>query len=180
MKEELNDKEKAINVRRAQKMEKVHVVRFSVCDVHFLTIIQVFGVAPPQTLYHTRHSPSPSVPPELYLRKSKSPPKPSFGGFIPPGEVPSPTYQQRNPNRSSYIKHKSKRNDRHSPAESTQRLLSEGSSDCYSYEETPLVQPSYSSTSPVYNHYQDSLKSLSDILDRVGHVSGYYTPLADW
>lgn len=28
MKEELNDKEKAINVRRAQKMEKVHLVRF--------------------------------------------------------------------------------------------------------------------------------------------------------
>ncbi|KAF8203910.1 hypothetical protein BJ912DRAFT_1090718 [Pholiota molesta] len=37
VKEELDDKEKAINVRRAHKMEKV------------------FGVAPPQTLYHTRH-----------------------------------------------------------------------------------------------------------------------------
>lgn len=150
------------------------------CASQFIIFIsdsfQVFGVPPPQTLYHTRHSPSPSVPPELYLRKSKSPPKPSFGGFIPPGEVPSPTYQQRNPNRSSYIKHKSKRNGRFSAAESTRRLLSGGSSDCYSCEETPLNQPSYSQ---VYNHYQDSLKSLSDILDRVSLVPGHGTPLTD-
>ncbi|KAJ3571570.1 hypothetical protein NP233_g3683 [Leucocoprinus birnbaumii] len=147
MKEELNDQEKAINVRRAQKMEKM------------------FGVAPPQTLYHTRHSPSPSVPPEVYLKRSKSPPKPSFGGFIPPGEVPSPTFQQRNPNRSSYIK-RPKKTDRPGTAESSTRLLPEGA-DCYNYDESPVHSHSGGGrTSLVYNHYQHSLKSLGDILDR--------------
>lgn len=126
----------------------------------------MFGVAPPQTLYHTRHSPSPSVPPEIYLKRSKPPPKPSFGGFIPPGEVPSPTYQQRNPNRSSYIKHRSKKNDRPSTAESSRRLLAEGP-DCYSYDESPIIRQTGLRTSLVYHHYQHSLKSLSDILDRV-------------
>lgn len=40
-KEELDHREKAVNVRRAQKMEKV------------------FGTPPPQTLFHTRQAPSP-------------------------------------------------------------------------------------------------------------------------
>ncbi|KXN88918.1 hypothetical protein AN958_06789 [Leucoagaricus sp. SymC.cos] len=146
MKEELNNKEKAINVRRAQKMEKL------------------FGVPPPQTLYHTRHSPSPSVSPEVYLKRSKSPPKPSFGGFIPPGEVPSPTYQQRNPNRSSYIK-RPKKTDRPSTAESSRRLLPEGS-DCYAYDGSPVFPQPLLRSSLVYHHYQHSLKSLGDILDR--------------
>lgn len=69
--EQLDDREKAMNVRRAHKMEKM------------------FGVAPPQNLYHTRKSPSiilpvsaaPSSPSPIIMR----PEPPSKGKVKRPG-----------------------------------------------------------------------------------------------
>ncbi|KAK0455834.1 hypothetical protein EV421DRAFT_1895107 [Armillaria borealis] len=77
VKEDLNDKEKAINVRRAQKMEKM------------------FGVAPPQTLYHTRHGSTPMA---------------------------SPPASPKNMNQSPY-KLKSRKDDRTGSSESLTHLL---------------------------------------------------------
>lgn len=137
VKEELDDKEKAINVRRAQKMEKV------------------FGVAPPLTLYHTRHCPSPtSLPPGKSL-----PPIPVVSPIAP---IVSGSPIQRT-DRSAYIKPKTKKNGRPGTSESSKQLLPKGS-------ETPGFDDR--TTNPdtrhslIYNHYQHSLNSLNDIIDR--------------
>jgi len=133
VKDELNDKEKLINVRRAVKMEKV------------------FGVAPPQTLYHTRQCSSP------LLLVSKSEP-PGFGTY----SFPTPSLlPQQNHNRSVYRKHKPKKNGRPGTSESNIQLLPQEhqSSD-------DLLNTSESKHSVIYNHYQHSLRSLHDILDR--------------
>ncbi|EIW87102.1 hypothetical protein CONPUDRAFT_79267 [Coniophora puteana RWD-64-598 SS2] len=153
IKEELGGEEKALNVRRAQKMEKV------------------FGAAPPQTLYHTRPLPIPpclvpgSVPgaaartvsqPTSPLGPSPSvdgtglssssqfqfqPPHQSQSQFpshsqshsqsqsqqfqqLPPPSPSSPT-SSRNPNQSAYTKskHKGKRQYRPSTSESAHPLI---------------------------------------------------------
>ncbi|KAF7302607.1 hypothetical protein HMN09_00895200 [Mycena chlorophos] len=130
MKENLNDKEKAIIVRRAQKMEKV------------------FGVAPPQDLYHSGPN-APTPPPiavggggTLSSRKSSAhTPPPSPPVASPPGH--------RNMNQSSYRRSKSTRRPR--TGDSGEYLLAD-------------VEPSAGSF--VYNHYQHSLNSLHDIIDR--------------
>jgi hypothetical protein len=147
-KEELDDREKAINVRRAQKMEKV------------------FGVAPPLTLYHTRHCPSPtSLPPAKTL-----PPLP----LVSPIQLPElPTLStlstQRNgtgnPNRSSYAKPKTKKNNRPSTAESSKGLLPKGfENQGFDFDDRTTTQDAQHSL--IYNHYQHSLNSLNDIIDR--------------
>jgi len=135
IKADLNDREKAINVRRAQKMERV------------------FGVAPPQTLYHTRRSPSPSVGNALAIASNKL-----VSGWTSPGETHLPVTGQRNPNRSSYQKPK-KKEQRPSTSDSGQALLpkNRGDSDDYDVSHKRLS---------VYSHYQESLNSLNDILDR--------------
>ncbi|KAG2022774.1 hypothetical protein CC2G_000499 [Coprinopsis cinerea AmutBmut pab1-1] len=159
-KEELDTKEKALNVRRAQKMEKV------------------FGVAPPQTLYHTRHSPSPSLP---YVT-----PK-AIASLNLPSLKPSsePVLFTRNPNQPSYQKTKGKKNNRPGTAESSKALLPKGRrSSSVGFDEIShnhtrssdafhpgLLGPgSYHTNnqhgSDVYNHYQHSIHSLNDILDR--------------
>lgn len=107
---------------------------------------KVFGVAPPQTLYHTRHVPSPSVPPVV-----------DIGAF------------QRNPNRSAYTKNKFKKESRPGSSESSQGLLPKGSSDTARDSSaiwSALITKS-GRRSEVYSHYQHSLNSLHDILDRV-------------
>ncbi|KAI0308072.1 hypothetical protein B0F90DRAFT_1813405 [Multifurca ochricompacta] len=122
VKEDLDEREKAINVRRAIKMEKM------------------FGVQPPQTLYHTRHSPKPTDSTE---RPSSS-----------EREAPLPAPASRNVNQSSYLG-KNGRQNRHrasSRSESIQPLLDQSSSG--------------KRTSAVYVHYRYSLDSLSDIIDR--------------
>ncbi|PFH52321.1 hypothetical protein AMATHDRAFT_2323 [Amanita thiersii Skay4041] len=143
LKEELNDKEKAINVKRAQKMEKV------------------FGVAPPQTLYHTRHSPSPSVFPLI------------DSGYKSQKSSPTNVASQKNPNRSAYIKSKPKKLDRPETSESSKRLLSQDTSESpisptmmWSALTTNTTTTATARRSLVYTHYQHSLNSLSDILDR--------------
>ncbi|KAK7465320.1 hypothetical protein VKT23_005299 [Stygiomarasmius scandens] len=156
LKEDLGDEEKKINVRRAHKME------------------QVFGVAPPQTLYHTRQGPSPSV--EAIKRSA------------------SGNTDMRNVNQSAYI-HKSGNNSRSGSASgkprkkekrpgsansdnSTQQLLDKSEQQELDYG--TISSSGYSSTfasgagssrrtrgaSLVYTHYQHSLNSLNDILDR--------------
>ncbi|KAJ2923857.1 hypothetical protein H1R20_g13237, partial [Candolleomyces eurysporus] len=175
MKEELDTKEKLINVRRAQKMEKV------------------FGVAPPQSLYHTRgHTPSPSLP-SLTPMAAKTLGNPS--AFIPASEA---AYFTRNPNRSSYEKSgSSNRKLRRRPgtSESNKQLIPKGrrssSTASLSFGSIPagyglddqvsqsrdIFQDLKAGTPPkqakresvgsaIYNHYQHSLRSLNDILDR--------------
>ncbi|KAF8899151.1 hypothetical protein BD779DRAFT_1666870 [Infundibulicybe gibba] len=135
LKEDLNDREKAINVRRAQKMEKV------------------FGVAPPQTLYHTRHSPSPSVPAAI-IGPPRTSSKHVSGRESPVGSSPP----RNNANTSAHAKSRTRRNDRPSTSGS----------------DVPLIPTDKNNDNPqrigrnslVYTHYQHSLKSLSDILDR--------------
>jgi hypothetical protein len=152
LKEELNDEEKAIYVRRAQKMEKV---RFLDQILHVLTSLhQVFGVPPPQTLY-TRHStPLPAG----------SPVGPSSGHLIPSVEVqtglPSPVGQNRNISQPEY---KTKqRDDRPGTPESVQQLLLPRSSGSFDSQNRDAL-----ATPDVYTHYQHSLYSLNDIIDRV-------------
>jgi hypothetical protein len=143
LKENLSDEEKAINVRRALKMEKV------------------FGVLPPQSLYHTRCSPSP-------IHRPASPAIPSFGRWTaPPSPISRSRNQsqlfERNSNQSAY-KSKVKKHYRPGTPESVQRLLSH-SSGSFDFE-------SQSSTmSDVYTHYQHSLHSLNDIIDRGDRAS---------
>lgn len=137
MKEELNNREKAINVRRAQKMEKV------------------FGIAPPQTLYHTRHSPSPFVPTTPIIHNN------AFFGH----PLPEATTSQRNMNRSSYTK-TVKKSSRPGTSESSKRLLSKGPGSS-EYDDVNCQSDNYTgSNSLLYHHYQHSLQSLNDILDQ--------------
>ncbi|KAG6889146.1 hypothetical protein C0992_006295 [Termitomyces sp. T32_za158] len=135
IKEDLNSTEKAINVRRAQKMEKV------------------FGVAPPQILYHTRRSPSPSVSNPAIIGQNKS-----ISGWTSPGESQLPVIGLRNVNRSSYSKKKTK-DDRPGTSESDRALL-------LRYRDSSNGPDLRKRTSAVYMHYQDSLNSLNDIIDR--------------
>jgi hypothetical protein len=137
--ENLSDEEKAINVRRAQKMEKV------------------FGVLPPQVLYHTRCSPSPT-------HRPASPASPAFGRWTAP---PSPISRsrdesqlfERNPNQSPH-KSKAKKPYRPGTPESVQHLLPNRSSVSFNFE------PESMDISDVYTHYQHSLHSLNDIINR--------------
>ncbi|KAF8628266.1 hypothetical protein AX15_004035 [Amanita polypyramis BW_CC] len=130
--EDLGNKEKAINVKRAQKMEKV------------------FGVAPPQTLFHTRHTPSPTLPSVADT---------------------SPQYQ-RNPNRTAYTKNRVKNVLRPTTSESRQALLPKGPDSMQDFPTSwsPLGAKS-EGKSKVYTHYQHSLNSVQDILDRVSFIT---------
>ncbi|RDB29428.1 hypothetical protein Hypma_015999 [Hypsizygus marmoreus] len=143
LKEDLNEREKAINVRRAHKMEKV------------------FGVAPPQTLYHTRRSPSPSVGNAVPVTSHKM-----VSGWMSPGEAFMPVTGQRNPNRSSYTKPKSKKEHRPGTSESGQQLLPKGRSESVDVDSAVRKR-----TSIIYSHYQESLNSLNDIIDRDDRAS---------
>jgi hypothetical protein len=124
VKEELDEREKAINVRRAVKMEKM------------------FGVQPPQTLYHTRHTP------KLTDRVHST-------------EWPSHTEREavrpagRNVNQSSYV-NKGNKVNRHRAGSHSESII-------------PLLDPPGSPgsrASAIYMHYRYSLDSLSEIIDR--------------
>ncbi|KAF8807968.1 hypothetical protein BYT27DRAFT_7190062 [Phlegmacium glaucopus] len=134
VREELNEKEKFINVRRAVKMEKV------------------FGVAPPQILYHTRQGPPPLL---LSSRSASSEVR----------TIPSPTTSastlQSNPNRSAYLRYKSKKSYRSSTSDSNLPLLPKDDQTFDGLSDASGTRPS-----TIYNHYQYSLNSLHDILDR--------------
>jgi len=106
---------------------------------------KVFGVAPPQTLYHTRHC----SPPMLMASKSAPP------------EVSPTSPLQRNLNRSAYLKYNPKKNDRPNTADSSMQLLSKGQQTSGDVANTWGIRHS-----AIYNHYQHSLNSLHDILAR--------------
>lgn len=132
MKEELDEHEKAINVRRALKMEKM------------------FGVQPPQTLYHTRtrHSPRPKDRVHSTERPSSE------------REREAVLPANRNINQGSYLNKDGKQS----------RYRASSHSRSHS-ESMPLLDPVASSSSgkrasAVYMHYRYSLNSLSDIIDR--------------
>ncbi|KAK2461494.1 hypothetical protein APHAL10511_005957 [Amanita phalloides] len=128
IKADLGNREKAINVKRAQKMEKV------------------FGVAPPQTLYHTRHIPSPSEP-----------------SVVDIGALSS----RRNWNRTAYTKNRVKKESRPESSESSQDLLPKvGNAVHDSIAIWSALVAKSKGRSKVYSHYQHSLNSLHDILDR--------------
>ena len=130
----------------------------------------MFGVPPPQTLYHTRHSPAvtPHSPPSsARFSVASDLPSPSLG------DVPaSPT--GRNINQSAYINKGKGRRSSHrpghsSPSESMQNLLIHNAD--YTLSGSPS-SPSASLSldrraSSIYMHYRHSLNSLNDIIDRV-------------
>ncbi|KDQ31287.1 hypothetical protein PLEOSDRAFT_1102260 [Pleurotus ostreatus PC15] len=151
VKEDLNDREKSINVKRAQKMERL------------------FGVAPPQTLYHTRHAPSPSLPVG---------PARTFALNTPPESPVVPNLKSNNQFSTTaatksgsfpYPKPKLRKSERPGTSESSKLLLpSKGGS----ISEEPQSRSPPSAINPVllrsnvYSHYQHSLNSLNDIIDR--------------
>ncbi|KZT72942.1 hypothetical protein DAEQUDRAFT_554563 [Daedalea quercina L-15889] len=148
VREDLNGREKAINVRRAVKMEKM------------------FGVAPPQVLYHTRQAASSpggsgvaSVPAPAKMRHS-----PQSSAPQPPGAGPS---SGRNLNQTSY-KGKSKKGARPGTAESTQPLIDHAHADAGddAWDGGGGGGGKLAAMSDVYLHYRHSLNSLNDIIDR--------------
>jgi hypothetical protein len=111
---------------------------------------QMFGVQPPQTLYHTRHSPRPND-------RVHSTERPSHSHSDREAALPA----NRNINQGSYL-NKDGKQSRHR-ASSHSRAQSES---------MPLLDPVAGSSSgkrasAVYMHYRYSLNSLSDIIDRV-------------
>ncbi|KAF9245727.1 hypothetical protein BU15DRAFT_58701 [Melanogaster broomeanus] len=146
-KEELDEREKALNVRRAQKMEKV------------------FGTPPPQTLFHTRLGRS-TFP-------HSQPTSPTMPSPIGPCLLSlDGAFGSRNPNQSAY---KGKRTHRPGTSDSSRGLLPSvgGESDSptgFSFSES--VSAAFSgyqeilAESSVYLNYQHSLNSLVDIIDR--------------
>ncbi|KAJ7492189.1 hypothetical protein FB451DRAFT_1388613 [Mycena latifolia] len=114
LKEDLNDREKAIIVRRAQKMEK--------------------------KLYHASGSGLGSA--------SGARTVPASPGGTPPSTPPT---QSRNPNQTPYRRRSARKSSRPGTGDSGQFLLAD-------------AEPSAGSF--VYTHYQHSLNSLHDILDR--------------
>ncbi|KAF7337630.1 hypothetical protein MSAN_02236300 [Mycena sanguinolenta] len=158
LKEDLGEKEKASLVRRAQKMEKV------------------FGVAPPQKLYSAHHSSSPSSSPSHSASASVSlSATGAVAGSGSPASSPTASFG-RNQNQAPYrqgSKHpyaagsgsNSKQGSWGSSASGSggKKGKRPGTAD----SDQPLVanaEPSAGSF--VYTHYQHSLNSLHDILDR--------------
>lgn len=118
--------------------------------------LQLFGVPPPQTLYTCHSRPL----------SSGSSVGPSSGHYIASGTIqtgpPSPVRRDQNSNQSSYKVQK--RRDRPDTPESAQQLLPSllnGTSDFRSRSRDSLT------IMDVYTHYQHSLLSLDDIIDRV-------------
>ncbi|KAF8841945.1 hypothetical protein BDN67DRAFT_966459 [Paxillus ammoniavirescens] len=141
-KEELDEKEKALNVRRAQKMERV------------------FGTPPPQTLFHTRQG-RPSLP----HSQPTSPTIPSSSTpFTVSPDVPSGS---RNLNQSAY---KGKRTHRPGTSDSSRFLLPANAGDSPSisgsFSDSFSNYQDILALSSVYLNYQHSLNSLVDIIDR--------------
>lgn len=103
----------------------------------------MFGVAPPQTLYHTR---------------SAAPPVGSAGPSTVPHSPPIPQSpgSPRNVNQGAYHRKTKTKAYRPGTADSTEPLM--GSNN-------RLGAPQ--GFSEIYEHYRHSLNSLNDIIDRV-------------
>lgn len=143
VKTELDDEEKALNVRRAQKMEKL------------------FGIPPPQTLYHTRHAPATVV---------RSQPASPVASLMTPtyASTNAPGLSRRNPNQSAYMK--GKKVHRPGTSDSTTYLLPLKTSSSPESGQTSGYQDALAQSS-VYMNYQHSIASLTDIIDRDDRAS---------
>ena len=123
---------------------------FSLIRVSLSVIfVQLFGVQPPQTLYHTRHSPRPT-------------------DRVHSAERPSHTEREavrpavRNANQSSYL-NKGGKVKRHRAGSHSESML-------------PLLDSSGSPgklASAAYMHYRYSLDSLTEIIERVSSPSPF-------
>ena len=131
--------------------------------MHDFDICQVFGVAPPQTLYHTRHTPSSSLV-NVSTYSVFSPPKSSdaFSSGVGPSKHHPSRVRARKPSRQPSI------------AESSLDLLDKSQEfDSYGFDARHTATPTPDATaheqrhSNIYNHYQQSLNSLNDMMDRV-------------
>ncbi|KAJ7150286.1 hypothetical protein C8R46DRAFT_500403 [Mycena filopes] len=159
VKEDLNDKEKAIIVRRAQKMEKV------------------FGVAPPQMLYNASANTSSASGSNsnsstgLPASPTGTPPA-TYGSSYSNSNSYSQSYSQRNPNQAPYKQQQQQQrvksssahrkgggNGRPGTGDSGTHLLADA-------EPSAGSGSGAGSSSFVYTHYQHSLNSLHDIIDR--------------
>ena len=134
------------------------VSRFDSASSSSSSSSQMFGVQPPQTLYHTRHPPRPRDRVDSAER-----PSPSHSER----EVVLPAAANRNVNQGPYL-NKDGKQSRHR-ASSHSRAHSES---------IPLLDPVAGSSSgmrasAVYMHYRYSLNSLSDIIDRVSTTSSF-------
>lgn len=143
IKTELDDEEKAVNVRRAQKMEKL------------------FGIPPPQTLYHTRQVPA---------TVARSQPASPVASLMTPTYVSAHTLglSRRNPNQTAYMK--GKKVHRPGTSDSTTFLLPFKSAS----SPEPGQTSGYADTlaqSSVYMNYQHSIASLTDIIERDDRAS---------
>ena len=108
---------------------------------------QMFGVQPPQTLYHTRHSPKPTDRVHSTERLSHT----EREAVLPTG---------RNVNQSSYMT-KASKVIRHRAGSHSESII-------------PLLDSPGSPgnlASAVYMHYRNSLDSLNEIIDRVSPPS---------
>ncbi|KAH9178859.1 hypothetical protein EDB89DRAFT_986956 [Lactarius sanguifluus] len=126
-KEELDEREKAINVRRAVKMEKM------------------FGVQPPQTLYHTRHFTKPTD----RVQSTERPSHTEQEAVLPAG---------RNANHQTSYLNKGGKLKRHRAGSHSESII-------------PLLDSEAPGepgkrASAVYMHYRYSLNSLSELIDR--------------
>lgn len=130
-------------------------------------------MAPPQTLFHTRHSPSPSLRVQPFTISIKTPPGQVF---MPSNDILPPSVH-RNPNRTSYSNKRGKRSDRPTSSDSSIFLLPKSPNSRLS--DDPNVNQSDGRSSLVYNHYQQSLISLNDILDRVSLQSILLKPFCN-
>lgn len=142
VKEELSEKEKAIVVKRALKMEKL------------------FGEQPPQDLFHSAQTRPANRAVGKHMMQTK----------IAARSAPSsPVGGGGNMNRSAYRKDKSKRSNRPGTAESSKRLLSsgetesiqDGQSDVYYHYRNSLV----SLTNIVDNDDRKSLVELHEYIN---------------
>lgn len=106
---------------------------------------KVFGIAPPQTLYHTRHI---SALPESSGAELAQP-------FSAPLDVTTPVAY------NFKIDHRGKKTTRPGTAESSQQLIPKDSYGHEFYEEQ---------TVEVYKSYRESLNSLNEIIDRVSSI----------
>ena len=111
----------------------------------------MFGVAPPQTLYHTRHNASPSSAGQAGAISSGT----AHNRTPPQSPI---TAALRNLNQSAYTRGRTKKSRRPGTADSSEPLIKPSDN-----EDPPLGH----ALSDIYLHYRHSLNSLNDIIDRV-------------
>lgn len=127
----------------------------------------MFGVAPPQVLYHTRQAVSSPGSSSASPATPKSKHSPQSSAALPPQQSAGPS-AGRNPNQAAY-KGKSKKGARPGTAESTEPLIDPRapSSDNWDGGGGNGSGHMLTAMSDVYLHYRHSLNSLNDIIDRV-------------